>query len=221
MRKLITLTFALCFAVALNAQNKPKGGYLGKRFIICAEGSYMPNYSDWKDLVTSYNFQYGGNVNFITGRFSQMGLSYNMYSLGAHHRYDTSLSDAGRIKGYQIGLNYRKFREKKGGLAPIGKFIDVNLYYHSNEYEVQYEGWQFFTPVVVRTSGVSASVGLGTQGIFWNRVVANTGVRVGGPLFTISEEDDAADIGDNLDYMQQRLMYKDFFSVFFGVGIIL
>lgn len=221
MRKLITLTFALCFAVALFAQSKPKSGYLGKRFIICAEGSYFPNYSGWKDIITSYNLQYGANVHFITGRYTQMGVSYNMYGLGAHHRYDTLLSNEGRIKGYQIGLTYRKFRENKGGLAPIGKFVDVNLYYHSNEYYVQYEDIQPFAAVVVRTSGLSGSVALGTQGIYWNRIVANAGVRVGGPLFTISEEDDAGDLGDNLKYMQRRLMYKDFFSAFFGVGIIL
>jgi hypothetical protein len=221
MRKLITLSLALCISLAVFAQSKPKGGYLGKRFIICAEGSYFPNYSSIKSMLLSYNFQYGANIHFVTGRFSQFGVSYNMYGLGAHNQYDDMLSNSGRIKGYQIGLTYRKFREKKGGLAPIGKFFDVNLYYHSNEYNVQYEDIQPILPVMVRTSGISGSVALGTQGIFWNRVVANTGVRVGGPIFTISEQDDAGDIGDNLDYMQQRLMYKDFFSVFFGVGIIL
>lgn len=220
MRKLTTLSIVLCLATSLFAQT-PKGGYLGKRFIICAEGSYFPNYGSVKDMLLSYNFQYGGNVHMIAGRFSEVGLSYNMYGLGSHNRYDTSLSNSGRIKGYQIGFTFRKFREKKGGLAPIGKFFDVNLYYHSNEYNVQYERIRPLVPVVVRTSGISGSVALGAQGIYWNRIVANTGVRVGGPIFTISEEDDAGDAGDNLNYMQQRLMYKDFFSVFFGVGIIL
>lgn len=221
MRKLTTLSVALCISLALFAQAKPKGGYLGKRFIICAEGSYFPNYSSLKNMLLSYNFQYGGNVHVITGRYSQVGVSYNMYGLGSHNQYDTSLSNAGRIKGYQVGLTYRKFREKRGGLAPIGKFFDVNLYYHADEYNVQYTGIQPMVPVTVRSSGISGSVALGSQGIFWNRVVANTGVRLGGPLFTISKEDDAGDLGDNLSYMQKRLMYKDFFSVFFGVGIIL
>lgn len=207
-------------SVVMFAQ-KPKGGYLGKRVIICAEGSYFPNYSSWKDMLLSYNFQYGGNAHFITGRHTQMGLSYNMYSLGAHNKYDTSLSNNGRIKGYQIGLTYRKFRESKGGLAPIGKFVDVNLYYHSNEYVVQYQTINPFAPVIVNTTGISGSLGLGAQGIFWNRVVMNSGVRFGGPIFTVSEQDDGGDFGDNLNYMQKRLMYKDFFSAFFGIGIIL
>jgi hypothetical protein len=219
-KQIITLTIALCLSVTMFAQ-KPKSGYLGKGFIVCAEGSYFPNYSSWKDMLLSYNFQYGGNAHFITGRYTQMGLSYNMYSLGAHNKYDTSLSNNGRIKGYQIGLTYRKFRESKGGLAPIGKFVDVNLYYHSDEYNVVYQNLTAFAPVVVSTSGISGSIGLGAQGIFWNRVVMNSGVRVGGPIFTLSEQDDAGDVGDNLNYMQKRLMYKDFFSAFFGIGIIL
>lgn len=207
-------------SVVIFAQ-KPKGGYLGKRIIICAEGSYFPNYSSWKDMLLSYNFQYGGNAHFITGRHTQMGLSYNMYSLGAHNKYDTSLSNNGRINGYQIGLTYRKFRESKGGLAPIGKFVDLNLYYHSNEFNVVYQNLATFAPVVVSTAGISGSIGLGAQGIFWKRVVMNSGVRFGGPIFTVSEQDDGGDVGDNLNYMQKRLMYKDFFSAFFGIGIIL
>lgn len=198
-----------------------KGGYLGKRIIINAESSYMPNYSSWKDLFMSYNFQYGGKIHVVAGRFSEIGVSYNMYGLGAHHRYDTSLSNDGRIKGYQVGLTYRKYRERRGGLAPIGKFIDFNLYYHANEYNVVYENIQTFAPVIHKSSGISGSIGFGTQGIFWNRVVGNAGVRLGGPIMTLSEEKSSSDTGDNLSYMQQRLMYKDFFSVFFGVGIIL
>lgn len=198
-----------------------KGGYLGKRIIISAEASYMPNYSSWKDIFMSYNFQYGGRIHVIAGRHSEVGVSYNMYNLGAHHRYDTSLSNNGRIKGYQVGFTYRKYRERRGGLAPIGKFVDVNLYYHADEYNVVYENMQTFAPVIHKSSGISGSIGFGTQGIFWDRVVGNAGVRFGGPIFPISKEKSTSDVGDNFSYMQKRLMYKDFFSVFFGIGIII
>ena len=221
MKKIVTFTLAICLSFAVIAQSKPKGGYLGKRFMICAEGSYFPNYSKWQDLFMSYNFQYGGNVNMITGRYSQMGLSYNMYGLGAHNRYDTTYSNNGRIKGYQVGLNYRKFREGKGGLAPIGKFFEVNLYYHADEYNVSYEHLQTFAPVIMKSSGISGSIGLGAQGIYWKRVVMNSGVRFGGPIFTLSEDDPNTGIGGESEYLKQRLMYKDFFSAYFGIGIIL
>lgn len=220
MKKLFVLFCLGCFV--LNAKAAPiKGGYLGKRTIICAEMSYMPNYSKWTDIFMSYNFQYGGNVHFVTGRYAEVGLSYNMYALGAHKRYDTSLTQAGKIKGYQVGFTYRKYRERRGGLAPIGKFVDFNLYYHSNKFDVVYPYYQTFAPITYTSSGISGSIGFGTQGIFWDRVVGNCGVRFGGPIVALSEEDGNGDIKDNSAYMKDRLMYKDFFSVFFGVGIIL
>ena len=220
MKKLFVF-LALTATLVCSANPPMKGGYLGRRIIISAEASYMPNYSKWTDIFMSYNFQYGGRINFISGRYTEMGVSYNMYNLGAHHRYDTMLSNSGRIKGYQVGLTYRKYREGRGGLAPIGKFVDFNLYYHSNEYNVVYENLQTFAPVTHRSTNLSGSIGFGTQGIFWDRVVANCGVRFGGPIVTLTKEKSTSDIGNNYKYMQQRLMYKDFFSVFFGVGIIL
>jgi hypothetical protein len=220
MRKLLVL-ICICTGVLSLSAHPKGGGYLGKRLIICAEASYMPNYSAWKDLYTSYNFQYGGNIHFVTGRYSQIGVSCNMYSLGAHNRYEETLSDDGRIRGYQIGLTYRKFVKNKGGLAPIGKFFDVNLYYHSDEYSVEYKEMQPFAPVIISSTGLSGSVAFGTQGIFWNRVVGNMGVRFGGPIVTLQEEGSPFERGREQKYMKERLMYKDFFSVFFGIGIIL
>lgn len=222
MRNVILV--ALCvISFAANSTPPIKGGYLGKRVIIGAEGSYSPNYSSLKDMLFSYNLQYGGNIHFITGRYSQLGFSYNMYALGAHQRYNTAYSNSGKIKGYQIGITYRKFRQKRGGLAPIGKFIDVSINYHSDEYNVKYETLQPLVPVVVSSTGLSGYIGLGTQGIFRDRIVANAGLRLGGPIYTISSgaTGTSLDGDDELSYMKSRLQYKDYFSVFFGIGIIL
>lgn len=219
MKKLLVFLFVI--AGLTSVASPIKGGFLGKRIIISAEGSYMPNYSAFKDLFLSYNFQYGGRLQVISGRHSEIGVSYNMYGLGAHNRYDTALSNDGRIKGYQVGLTYRMYRKKRGGLAPIGKFADFNLYYHSDEYSVMYENRQTVLPVIVSSTGLSASIGFGTQNIFWNRVIANYGVRFGGPLFALNKEKSPNDDGDHLKYMQKRLAFKDIFSVFFGIGVIL
>jgi len=220
MRKLITFTIVLLLTVGVFAQSKPKSGYLGKRFMVCAEGSYFLNYSQWTDLLMSYNIQYGGNVSMITGRHSQTGISYNRYGLGAHNRYDTAYANSGRINGYQVGLNFRKYRKSKGGLAPIGKYFEVNLFYHSDEFIVNYKNLQTFAPVIATSTGLSGSIGLGSQGIFWNRVVMNSGVRFGGPIVTVTEEEANGGLGGELSYMNKRLRHKDFFSAYFGIGII-
>jgi len=222
MRNIIILLLGL-MTIAGNATPPIKGGYLGRRIIVCAEGSYSPNYSSIKDVLLSYNLQYGANIHFVTGRYAQIGLSYNVYSLGAHNRYNADLSDNGKIKGYQIGLTYRKFRKKRGGLAPIGKFIDVSLNYHADQYDVAYETILPLVPVIVNSKTISGYIGLGSQGIFWDRVVANAGVRVGSPMYTFGVEKEGTGFisGGESSYMQKRLQYKDYFSVFFGVGIIL
>jgi hypothetical protein len=220
MRRLITFLLAVT-ATATATATSIKGGYLGKRLIICAEGSYNPNYATWKDFLFSYNLQYGGNIHFVTGRFSEVGVSYNMYSMGAHNRYREDLANSGKIKGYQVGFTFRKYREKRGGLAPIGKFIDYNLYYHSDTYTPALIGVAPYMGDPIELTGISASIGFGTQGIFWNRVVANAGLRLGGPVYTLSSTSGDSLNGDLPEYMKERLMYKDFFSVFFGVGIIL
>lgn len=222
MRKLIILSGVLCIATGLLATPAPmRGGFAGHRITISAEGSYNPNYSRWYDMFASYNMQYGGNLHVITGRYSEIGVSYNMYSMHAHHRYKDELSNSGSIKGYQVGLSWRKYRQSRGGLAPIGKFVDFNLYYHSDEYDVQYQNSIPFVPVIHKSTGLSGAIGFGSQNIFWNHVVANYGVRFGGPIFRLSEEESTGDLSDNFKYMQRRLMFKDFFSVFIGVGIIL
>lgn len=221
MRKIIFFAVLLCSIATVSAQSKPKGGYLGKRFIICAEGSYFPNYHSIRDMLLSYNFQYGGNIHVITGRFSEVGLSYNMYGLGAHETYREDISNTNKIKGYQVGLTYRKFREKKGGLAPIGKFVDVTLYYHSNTYTPSLTGVAPYMGEPMELTGISGQVALGTQGIYWGRVVANTGVRLGYPVYTLSVTGGDSFNQDYPEYMKDRLMFKDIFSAFFGIGIIL
>ncbi len=220
MRKLVAILF-IAISISLGANPPANGGYLGKRIIVCVEGSYSPNYAKWQDFLLSYNLQYGGNVHFITGRYSQLGLSYNMFSLGAHQKYDTALSNNGKIRGYQVGLTYRKFRQKLGGLAPIGKFLEFSLNYSSSNYNVQFTTLQTFAPVQIGVKKVSATVGLGTQEIFWGRLVANGGIRIGAPILVLGDESSGDSGGTYRRYMHYRLLYKDIFSVFFGVGIIL
>src|ERR1044072_1503902 len=115
MKKTLVFLAFLGITASVRATPAPmKGGYLGHKIIICAEGSYMPNYSRLADIFMSYNMQYGGNLHFISGRYSEIGLSYNMYSLHAHHRYEEDLSNSGTIKGFQVGITYRKYREGRG-----------------------------------------------------------------------------------------------------------
>jgi hypothetical protein len=213
MKKFFSILFACgCFSFA-NA-TPGTGGYFGHRLIIGAEGSYSPFYSSFTDLFTHVDLQYGANIGVITCRRTQVNLFYNMYKLAGNDLYDPGkFGSDDRIKGTQFGITVRNFRKDRGGIAPIGKFYDVSLAYSMNQFVVGANNPQFGVDnqaFPADENMITPSVSFGTQGLFWGHVVANTGLRFGYPVNLSSG-----------NYFAQRLVYKDVFSMFFGVGILL
>ena len=227
MKKFI-LIFAILFSAAAMQATPGTGGYLGKRIILGGEFAYSPFYTSVKDFFTMYNFQYGGSVHVIVSRRTQIGLDCNFWSLGGNQLYDSDLSKSDRVKGTQIGLVMRTFRKDRGGIAPIGKFWDVGLSYAMNTfvagasdlYVVNNE-----TAMLPKNSNqLMAHIAWGTQMVFWNRIVANTGIRFGAPVFEVSKQSGVYADGQTKafnNFLYNRLMNKEYFSVFFGVGILL
>jgi hypothetical protein len=56
-------------------------------------------------------------------------------------------------------------------------------------------------------------VALGSQMVFWNHLVLNTGGRFGLPVYHTSN--------DPGNFMKRRNASKEYFSVFFGIGVLL
>lgn len=232
MKRLLILFCFFFTAVLLPAQGK--GGYLGHRLIVQAEGSYMPfNFSSASavGLFTggkfAYNFQYGGSIQYIISRRSQLGLSYNRYRLDVGRNYTLNGTDAEyatHLDGQSGSLLLRTFRERRGGIAPIGKFWDVELVAAQSAYS---DDVTTDLDVPLYNSGLKPEqqttlqlqFGIGTQMLFWNRVVANTGLRATVPYaLKLSGNNDPvfSDADFQRDYTMRRV-----FSVFFGVGILL
>lgn len=218
MKKLLLISALFCSANGLNA-TPGTGGYLGKRLIIGAEMAYSPFYTSVKDFYTKYNFQYGGNINFIVSRRSQLGLNYNRWSLGHNEVFGGETHVASdRVKGMEFGMSIRTFRKKQGGIAPIGKFYDIGLSYSQNKFFPGKDNPGLNDPTYdlskVFWNVLTAHVAFGTQMVFKDRFVANTGIRFGLPVFTI-------DGNERSNFMQRRIYNKEYCSVFFGVGILL
>ena len=225
MKKLL-ISFALSASLAAaaspaTAPMRSTGGYLGHRFIIGGELNVSPFYTSLQDFYTKYNFQYGGNLSIITGRYSQIGLSYNRWSLGNNQVFEGNFVSSDRVEGTQYGLTWRQFRKKRGGLAPIGKFYDISLGYSQNKFiagkdnpDVLY-GNAAWLPV--SSDMITASIGFGAQHVFWDHLVTSTGVRFGAPIFQVNQKN-----GQHYgDFIYNRMLYKDCFSVFFGVGLLI
>lgn len=227
MKKLLIILALFLTAETISA-NPGTGGYFGHRIIVMGEGSYSPFFTSFKDFYTKYNFQYGGNLNIIVGRYSQIGLSYNMYSLGNNQLFEGNLSAKDRVQAAAYGISFRQFRKKRGGLAPIGKFVDYGLTYSQNKFKAGSDNPDVLANqsyrLPVSSDILSAHISFGTQMVFWNRVVANTGLRFGTPLVEVKQVGGYDPLTEQHYYpkfMQQRLTYKEAFSVFFGLGILI
>ncbi len=232
MKRFIFL--AIFSATALLASAQGKGGYLGHRIIIQAEGSYMPfNFNSatavglFTDGKFAYNFQYGGAVHCIISRRTQLGISYNRFGMDVGRDYDmngTNTFYGTHLDGQTGSLLLRTFRKGRGGIAPIGKFWDVELVAAQAKYRDDVTN-ELDVPLYAanikpeQQTVLQLQFAFGTQMVFWDRVVANTGLRAAVPYtLKISGNDDpvfsAADF--QRDFGMRRV-----FSVFFGVGILL
>ncbi len=215
------IVLALIFTAGFLNAAPGNGGYMGRRLIIGIEGAYSPFYTSLPDFFTKYNLQYGANIGVVIGRRTQLNVNYNMWSLGNNQVYNKDEANplyykSDRIKGMEFGLSLRTFRKKRGGIAPIGKFYDLGLSYARNEFEIGKNNPAYGTLMLQNAfiNQVIFHVAAGTQMVFWDRVVANTGIRVAAPLFTI---DSSADY----KFLERRSFEKDIFQVFFGVGVLL
>lgn len=229
MKKLL-IALALFVSAETISANPGTGGYLGHRIIVGVDGSYSPFFTSFKDFYTKYNFQYGGNLNFIVGRYSQIGVTYNRYSLNNNQLFEGNFSSKDRVNGSAYGITFRKFRKSRGGLAPIGKFWDVGVTYSQNTFKAGSDNQDVLNHVEFRlpvsSDIISAHVSFGTQMVFRNRLVANTGIRFGAPLVELGNSggtDPTMNEGPRYysKFMYQRMLYKEAFSVFFGLGILI
>ncbi|HLG02281.1 MAG TPA: hypothetical protein VI731_01720 [Bacteroidia bacterium] len=220
MRKqlfILLLVAAICEIQAAPAT----GGLKGRRVIVQGEFAYAPFLTSFKDFYTKYDLQYGGNLNLIVGRYSQLAVFYNRWSLGNNQVIEGNLHASDRVDGTQYGVRLRQFRKKKGGLAPIGKFYDYSVSYAQNKFmpgasnpDVLYEATdrlpKFSDQVII-------NFGIGTQQVFWKHLVLTSGVRFGAPVFEVNRENGIA-YGN---FLLKRIAYKEIFGVFFGVGFLI
>jgi hypothetical protein len=225
----------LLLAATGSAFAQGKGGYLGHRIIVQAEGAYMPfNFASVTPfgLLSNerfvYNYQYGGALHCIISRRTQIGVSYNRFNMNVGNNYALNGAPeeyfATTLDGQTMSLVFRTFRKNRGGIAPIGKFWDAELVYAQAKYNSDVTN-ALDVPLYINgnkpetQSVLQAQFAFGTQMLFWERVVANTGLRFSVPyVLNISAKDDPVFTAKDF---QRDFGMRRAFSVFFGVGILL
>jgi hypothetical protein len=218
--KRILIVIALIFSAVILKAEPGRGGYLGRRFIVGAEGAYSPYFNSVSAFFTRYNFQYGGKIGIIVARRSELDLDYNMYSLGGNELYRDEFYKSDRVKGSEFGISLKTFRKERGGIAPIGKFYDIGLSYAMNKFVAGPENKQLEANnseynFNMTSDQVLFHLSYGTQMVFWDHLVANTGIRFGTPVVEVGHT------GENYrNFFMQRMRMKEAFSVFFGAGFL-
>ncbi len=218
--KKYSLVFILFFVVAILNAAPGRGGYMGHRIILNGEFAYSPCFNSANAFFTKYNAQYGVNFGVIVGRRSQLNVNYNMWNIGNNEFYHESFVSADKLKGHEFGLTLKKFNKGRGGIAPIGKYYEFGLSYAHNDFVASSENpdviQNYPENVKFGSDIVLVHLAYGTQMVFWDHLIANTGVRFGTPLMEMNQ----TGIG-HPDFISTRMRYKELFSVFFGVGILL
>jgi hypothetical protein len=219
MKKLI-LFFTVLISISAFAVPPIKGGYLGRRFIVAGEFAYSPNYYSLQSVLTSFNPQYGANVQVVTGRYWQIGVNYCKFALGDVIEYEiANPGSKDKVTGTVVGVTARKFRERKGGLAPIGKFVELGIYNQRISYKYLENGYTSYSDEL-EVSTLNVTLGLGVQEIFWDHVAANCGVRFGGKVFNLESTTTNTSAYYAEEIVKTRMTFHNAFTPFAGIGLI-
>lgn len=218
MKKLI-LFIAVLISSSAFAVPPAKGGYLGRRFIVAGEFAYSPNYYSLRSFLTSYNPQVGANVQYVCGRYWQVGVNYNRYILTDVKGYEIgNPANSEKVMGTGIGFTARKYRIRKGGLAPIGKFVEFGI--TRQEWTYEYTDALLSYRDNASATIITGSIAMGVQEIFKDRIVANCGVRASGRLFTTTQATTNVDYENAEQIISDRVLFHNMFTPFAGLGII-
>lgn len=217
MKRFITTVLFLattCIAIA-------QGGYLGKRVIVGAQVAYGPRPVGLVEFLTQYDASGGARLGFIVGRYTQLDLLFNYSNFGGNHHFSDYAVKQDRITSMQFGAAWKQFVSKKGGLAPIGRFWEIQMNYGSYTYKVDGSNPNMFSSdinvlgsIPGNATAVVGSIGYGVQNVIKDRFVWNVGVRCGGPLYYSTE-------GNHASFYGSRILYREMINVFGGFGILL
>jgi hypothetical protein len=217
MKRIISTALFLATASMAIAQ----GGYLGKRVIVGVQAAYAPRLVGIVVFLTQYDASGGARLGFIVGRYSQLDLQFNYSNFGGNHHFSDYAVKQDRITSMQFGAAWKQFVSKKGGLAPIGRFWEIQLNYGTYAYKVDGSNLNSFSSDINVLSSIPGnatalvgSIGYGVQNVLKDRFVWNVGVRCGGPLYYSTE-------GNHATFYGRRILYREMINVFGGFGILL
>jgi hypothetical protein len=169
-------------------------GYMGLKFSVQYQGGISPQ---WNNLGTSFLPYYSHNVQmgYVVSRKHEIGLQYTRidYSSGVNKEYEyssgTVQTDYRKFTGNNVMAYIKFFRDKKGFIAPLGRYYLLGLSYENSKdvYHVTTDpnssvGVPNYTSVV--SQDIALTVGVGRNIIVADRMLITIEGDVNIPIST-------------------------------------
>ncbi|MBS1685553.1 MAG: hypothetical protein JSS76_12385 [Bacteroidetes bacterium] len=190
MRKLLS-SIAIVLLCATGYAQVP--GYMGLKCSLQYQGGISPQWNDFHGTHRPYLY-HNVQADYVVTRRHAVGLQYTRLDFSSNvNRYITDFYSASsiyvpyrQISMNSIGAYVKFFREKKGFIAPVGRYIILGLNYQMTtdrvrtEQEVDYSSYQRNFKVV--SHDVSFRFGMGRNIILANRLLLTIEGDVNVPL---------------------------------------
>lgn len=184
MRKLIIILMVSFLLISeAQAQKKVVPGYMGLKFSIQYQGGISPQ---WNNLTYSYlpYLSHNVQVGYVVSRKHEVGLQYTRidYSSGMGlNQYDfnsgsTVATDFRSFTGNNVMAYVKFFRERKGFIAPLGRYYLLGLSYQNSrdKFHVTADGNSIIgvpNTTYVQSHDIAITVGVGRNIIIANRML--------------------------------------------------
>lgn len=198
MRKLASL---IIIALAYTATYAQVPGYMGLKCSLQYQGGISPQ---WNDLGNSYIPYYSHNVqlDYVLTRKHSIGIQYSRLDYGAdfagrklynYTTYDPITSTTSSIAmGHRhfasnnVSVYVKFFRERKGFIAPLGRYFVVGLSYLNTKdiFLVTNDATAPVVPynTIVKSHDIGVLLGVGRNIIIANRMVLSVEGDINVPL---------------------------------------
>lgn len=182
--------FFLFSTLNLSAQNY---GYKGKPISIYYSFNTLPalsspTWSDYKNGVKEssydidkFNTRHSISAEYVYNRVRSLGVKYQFFrtAMSYYDEVNASSFPVGLIN-HSFGVFYKMYKEKKGAIAPVGKYHQFDLMmintglYKTNLIQQHQKMESFNIPAFYYT--------FGNQVIFFDRLVTDIAYQIGSPI---------------------------------------
>jgi hypothetical protein len=199
MKKLLFSIFLFTSSIYRGeAQEKPiVPGYMGLKFSVQYQLGINPQ---WMDLYNSYLPYFSNNfqIGYVVSRKHEIGIQYSRLDYSSNFQASYTDYNDGTSPEMTYSIRHRSFsgnnamayikffRERKGFIAPLGRYYLLGLtYQNTNDKYLVIKPDQSEDYTIVRSHDLAITMGVGRNIILYNRMLLTVEGDLNFPLSTL------------------------------------